>query len=119
MTGKSSSKDPTKPALTLVSDDIYHLNRQSETPAERIRRLQVEAKILAREQIEILERAMNGLAAQARDISFGGDAYPPGIREMAGQGREHGSGDGAYLAADYVRCRRSKVGSSRGLRLSK
>ncbi len=83
MTGKSSSKDPTKPTLTLVSDDIYHLNRQPETPAQRIRRLQVEAKILAREQIEALERAMNSLAAQARDISLGGDAYPPGIREMA------------------------------------
>jgi len=83
MTGMSSSQGPTKPALTLVSDDIYHLNRQSETPAQRIRRLQVEAKILAREQIEALERAMNGLAAQARDISLGGDAYPPGIREMA------------------------------------
>jgi hypothetical protein len=83
MTGKSSSKDPPKPTLTLVSDDIYHLNRQSETPAERIRRLQAEAKILAREQVETLEKAMNGLAAQAREISVGGDAYPPGIREMA------------------------------------
>jgi hypothetical protein len=83
MTGKSSSKDPTKPALTLVSEDIYHLNRQSETTSERIRRLQVEAKILAREQVEGLEKAMASLAAQARDISLGGDAYPPGIRDMA------------------------------------
>ena len=83
MTGKPSSQDPTKRTLTLVSDDIYHLNRQSETPTQRIRGLQVEAKILAREQVEMLEKAMNDLAVQARDISLGGDAYPPGVREMA------------------------------------
>jgi hypothetical protein len=83
MTGKSSSKGPVKPNLTLVSDDIYHLNRLPESTAQRILRLQVEAKILAREQISSLERAMNTLAAQAREISAGGDAYPPGVRDMA------------------------------------
>jgi hypothetical protein len=75
--------DSSKRPLTLVSDDVYRLDRKPETPAERIRRLQVEAKLLAREQIGDLERAMIGLAAKAREVTIGGDAYPPGIREMA------------------------------------
>lgn len=83
MSGKSSSETPQQPKLTLVSDDVYHFNRQPETPAQRIRRLQVEAKILAREQIEGIKTAMRALALQAREVSAGGDAYPPGIRDMA------------------------------------
>jgi hypothetical protein len=82
MTG-TPSKDPAKPSLTLVSDDIYHFNRASETPAERIKRLQVEAKVLAREEITSLERAMKDLAHMAREMAAGGDAYPAGVREMA------------------------------------
>jgi hypothetical protein len=83
MSGNSGSQDPAKPPLTLVSDDIYHLNRAPETTAERIRRLQVEAKVLAREQITALETSMMALAAQCREVAIGGDAYPPGIRDMA------------------------------------
>jgi hypothetical protein len=75
--------DPNKPSLTLVSDDLYHLNRAPQTTAERVRRLQLEAKILAREQITALEKAMTELAALAREVAAGGDAYPPGIREMS------------------------------------
>jgi molybdate-binding protein len=83
MSGSTQSNDPAKPNLTLVSDDVYHLNRKPETGAERIRRLQLEAKVLAREQIEGLERSMLALADQARELSEGGDAYPVGIRDLA------------------------------------
>lgn len=74
--------DGDKPKLALVSDDVYHFNRRPETPAERIKRLQLEARVLAREQIEAMERQMMALAAQARELSMGGEAYPPGVREM-------------------------------------
>lgn len=83
MAANSSSKEPDKPTLSLVSDDVYHFNRKPETPAERIKRLQVEAKVLAREQIQAFETSMRDLASQAREVSAGGDAYPVGVREMA------------------------------------
>ncbi len=54
-----------------------------ETPAAKIRRLQVEAQGLAREQVERLSAAMAALAAQAEEIAEGGEAYPVGAREIA------------------------------------
>lgn len=71
------------PKLSLVSDEVYQLGRKPETTAERVRRLQVEAKMLAREQIEGLEREMLRLAELANEIAKGGDAYPVGIREQS------------------------------------
>jgi hypothetical protein len=55
----------------------------SETTAQRIARLQHEARLLAREQVEQLARDFNALAARAMDIAEGGEAYPAGVREMA------------------------------------
>ena len=71
------------PKLSLVSDEVYHLGRKPETTSQRVRRLQAEARILAREQIETLEKSMVALAAQAREVSEGGDAYPAGVRDLA------------------------------------
>jgi hypothetical protein len=69
--------------LTVVSDEIYQLDRKPESPAQRIRRLQNEAKLLAREQIEELTRSIKLLAVQSDEIAQGGEAYPAGIRELA------------------------------------
>jgi hypothetical protein len=55
----------------------------SETTAQRIQRLQHEARLLAREQVEQLARDVQALAARAADIAEGGEAYPAGVREMA------------------------------------
>ena len=71
------------PKLSLVSDEVYQLGRKPETTSARVRRLQAEARILAREQIEALEKSMNGLAVQALEVAEGGDAYPAGVREVA------------------------------------
>ena len=71
------------PKLSLVSDEIYQLDRKPETTSARVRRLQAEARILAREQVEGLEKSMAALADQAREIAEGGDAYPVGAREIA------------------------------------
>ncbi len=54
-----------------------------ETTAQRIRRLQLEAKTLAREQVEAFCDELILLAQRAKDIADGGDAYPAGVREMA------------------------------------
>jgi hypothetical protein len=63
--------------------EVHDLGRVVETGAERIRRLQHEARTLAREQVEIFARELMALAQQASDIAEGGDAYPVGVREMA------------------------------------
>lgn len=78
------SKTPA-PDLRLVSAEaeIYDLMRKPQTTAERVKRLQIEARALAVEQIEALEAKLLEAAELAREISGGGDAYPVGARELA------------------------------------
>jgi hypothetical protein len=63
--------------------DVVGLARPAETGAQRIRRLQHEARMLAREQVEMLARDFEALAASAEEIAGGGEAYPAGVRELA------------------------------------
>ncbi len=63
--------------------EVYDLGKGPEKPADRVRRLQAEARILAREQTELLARDLVAMAARAQEIADGGDAYPAGVREMA------------------------------------
>ena len=53
------------------------------TTADRVKRLQMEARALAVEQVEALEKLLKQSAAMAREIAEGGDAYPVGAREIA------------------------------------
>ncbi len=78
-------RPPAKPDLRLVQAEaeIYDLMRKPETTAERVKRLQLEARALAVEQVEVLERALLEAAALAKEIADGGDAYPVGAREIA------------------------------------
>lgn len=75
-------------AITSPSDvhhaagEVYDLNRGVETSAQRIRRLQEEARALAREQVEALARDLEALAAHASEVADGGEAYPAGIRDF-------------------------------------
>ena len=68
--------------LTPDRSAVYYLGRR-ETTAERVRRLQAEARIMAREHIEHLERCLMQTAEVAREVAEGGDAYPVGVRELA------------------------------------
>lgn len=54
-----------------------------ESTSQKVRRLQAEARELAREQILSLQGAIAGLHALAEDVTGGGDAYPVGVRELA------------------------------------
>ena len=69
----------------IPSDDseVYVLGRGPETRAERIRRMQSNAKALAREQIQAMTEAMMEVSRMAEEIATGGDAYPVGVRELA------------------------------------
>ena len=80
-----SADQGSKPKLSLVNEEIYRLDRRPESTSERVRRLQAEARLLAREQVEALEKAMLDVSATAEEISKGGEAYPAGVRELAGR----------------------------------
>ena len=65
-------------ALTLVS-----ATDRKETVAERVRRLQTEARQLAHDHVLALTSAMAEANRLANEIADGGDAYPPGVRDLA------------------------------------
>lgn len=78
---------PAQPDLRLVQAEaeVYDLMRRPESTADRVKRLQLEAKALAVEQVEALEVVLMQAAAMAKEIAEGGDAYPVGAREIAGR----------------------------------
>ena len=79
-------KDTDRAKLRLVTSpesEVYDLMKGPETTAERVKRLQAEARALALEQVEALEETLLKAAAMAREIAEGGDAYPVGAREIA------------------------------------
>jgi hypothetical protein len=72
-----------KPAvLHVVADDDLKSTPKIETVSERIQRLQAEAKQLAKDHIRSLSAQMVNIERIAAEIAEGGDAYPPGVREV-------------------------------------
>ena len=71
--------------LSVVADNSTAKNNSVTTGdlSERIRRLQAEAKNLAREHIRALEAAIIEVERLSSEISDGGDVYPAGVRELA------------------------------------
>ncbi|CAN5207471.1 hypothetical protein BH10PSE1_BH10PSE1_23460 [soil metagenome] len=85
MLKSAPSPRPVKPDLRLVAaeSEVYNLMRPPESTAERVKRLQLEARALALEQVEALEAVLNRAAGMAKDIAECGEAYPVGAREIA------------------------------------
>lgn len=86
MSKSNSPESDDRPNLRVVSSpeaEVYDLMRAPETTAERVKRLQAEARALALEQVEALEEVLLKAADMAREIAEGGDAYPVGARELA------------------------------------
>ena len=73
------------PPLSVVADNSAEKTKPlpSGDLSERIRRLQAEAKNLAREHIKALEAAIIEVERLSSEIADGGDAYPVGVREVA------------------------------------
>ena len=82
-----SKTQTAKPDLRLVSAEaeVYDLMRAPATTADRVKRLQLEARSLAVEQVEALGKLLLQAAVMAQEIAEGGDAYPVGARELAGR----------------------------------
>lgn len=68
-------------ALSVVADN--QAAAAAPTVADRIRRLQAQARNLAREHISALETAMAEVERLSTEIADGGEAYPVGVREIA------------------------------------
>ena len=72
------------PSLSVVADnDLKPVLPKSETVAQRVQRLQAEAKQLAKDHVKALTSAMIDLEQLAAEIAEGGDAYSPGVRDIA------------------------------------
>ncbi|HXA40060.1 MAG TPA: hypothetical protein VNW53_13760 [Phenylobacterium sp.] len=75
------------PSLSVVADNDLKAVRpetvRAETVAEHVRRLQAEARQLAKDHIGALIAAMSDAEKIAAEISEGGEAYPAGIRDLA------------------------------------
>jgi hypothetical protein len=67
----------------VADNDLKPVLPKSETVAQRVQRLQAEAKQLAKDHVKALTSAMIDLEQLAAEIAEGGDAYSPGVRDIA------------------------------------
>jgi capsid protein len=79
-------------AMTKALRVVTTLPADSASPAEgsayaalgeRVRRLQAEAEQLAREHIGVFAASLAHTQRLSQEIALGGEAYPPGVREIA------------------------------------
>ena len=70
------------PSLSVVTDNKTAFPI-AETVAQRVRRLQTEARQLAKDHVKSFTDSMAELEQLAAEIADGGEAYPPGIRDIA------------------------------------
>lgn len=59
------------------------LYSKGETVASKVRRLQEEARGLAKEHVQSLCTGLGQIQLIAAEIADGGDAYPAGVRDVA------------------------------------
>jgi len=72
---------------------------EPESASQKIKRLQAEAKNLAREHVELLSAQLSGVSRLAGEIAEGGDLYPVGARELARRLAEDASKQSLTLSA--------------------
>jgi hypothetical protein len=60
-----------------------HTEATGEPLSQRIRRLQAEARALARDHVDILRETLVEVSRLAAEIADGGEAYPVGARELS------------------------------------
>jgi hypothetical protein len=71
--------------LKLVDGGIYQIGGEPKGTAERVRELQQQARLLAREQVEELQAALAHVAALAKGVAEAGEVVPAGVRDIAGR----------------------------------
>ena len=98
-----STKTPGAAEQPRPGAELYRLDREPETVADRVKRLQHEARLLAREEVDLLERKMVEAAQMAKVIGAGGEAYPAGVRELCE--RIHAELDGRVQTLQAIAAR--------------
>jgi hypothetical protein len=68
--------------VETYAPDNYVASPGTESRTQRVRRLQEEARALAREQISEFELLLDATARMAEEIARGGDVYAVGAREV-------------------------------------
>lgn len=71
--------------------------------SERVRQLQAEARSLAREHVDLLEANLLAIRRIADEIAQGGEAYPPGVRDIARRLSEDSTAKAQTLEAIMAR----------------
>lgn len=61
---------------------VTHPKMLEAAPAERAARLLAEARVAARDQVRLVEQAIDATARLSAQVADGGDIYPPGVREL-------------------------------------
>jgi hypothetical protein len=62
---------------------VFPTPTEPDALAHRVRRLQVEARSLAREHVELLAAALTDVSRLSAEIADGGEVYPVGARELS------------------------------------
>lgn len=78
-----SSPDPhadSSDEASSAAGNVHELGVES--GIDRVRRMQHETHLLAREQVLILTRDLSAMATRLSEVSESGDAYPVGVREL-------------------------------------
>jgi len=78
---------------------VFPSSGEPESPADRIRRLQYEAKTLAREHIEMLAAALAEVSRLSSEVAEGGEIYPVGARELSRRLTEEANHNALTLTA--------------------
>jgi hypothetical protein len=71
------------PSLAVVTTPANETRVRADSISERVRRLQAEARSLARDHIAALQEALFEVERLSAEIADGGEAYPPGVRDIA------------------------------------
>ncbi|MFN3582939.1 hypothetical protein [Phenylobacterium sp.] len=71
------------PLHVVTDEDLKAAPPKPETVAQRVRRLQAEARQLAKDHIKALVAQLVAAQHMAAEIAEGGDAYPVGARDLA------------------------------------
>ena len=82
-----------------MTAELRTIPRTDEPVATRVRRLQEEARGLAREHVNALTAALLQVEQLSTEIAAGGEAYPAGIRDLARRLAEDSCVRGQTLAA--------------------
>ncbi len=80
---KWTTVPPSTSASPTNTGEVYDLGREVESGTQRVARMQLEVRTLAREQVENLARDLTAMAQRAAEIAEGGEVYPVGVRELA------------------------------------